>query len=82
MLYASLAGLGRQRRHTKIECKRSMWNRDARGSFNILVKFHKRIGYDICINHDNLPCLDEQGRKHCTYGNLKISLETPVPHGI
>jgi len=40
---------------TNIDCKRSVWNRDLTGSFNILVKFHKRIGYDTCINHDNPP---------------------------
>jgi len=40
---------------TNIACKSSVWNRDFTGSFNILRKFHIRIGYSACINNDNSP---------------------------
>jgi len=38
---------------TNIACKSSVWNRDFTGSFNILQKFHTRIGYSACISNDN-----------------------------
>jgi len=52
---------------TNIECKRSVWNRDFAGSFNILQKFHTRIGYDSCETEVKPFCPDEHGNKHCTY---------------